>query len=93
MKKIIITLAIALIGTFGYSQTYKKVVSGKDTLLTVVQTKTTTDTLKRKDLKEQIAKYKADKESRQESIKALKANIDFYGSEIARLTALLRKTY
>ena len=80
------------LAAISYGQTYKKVLRGKDTLLTVVQTITSNDTLNRKQIKSDIEKFKADKASRQQSIDELKKNIEFYNAEIIRLTALLRKT-
>jgi len=92
MKKITITLVLVALAAISYGQTYKKIVSGKDTLLTVNQTVTKTDTLNRKEIKSQIEKYRADKKSRQGSISELQKNIEFYNAEIIRLTALLKKT-
>ena len=92
MKKIIITLLVIAGSKLSYSQTYKKQVKGTDTLLVVTDTKTSVDTLKRRDIKERIEKLKADKEARLMSIKILQANIDYYNAEIDRLKILLKKT-
>lgn len=93
MKKILITImAIFVLTIIGKAQTYKKVVTTKDTLLVATQTTTTVDTMSRKTIKEKIEKLKADKQVRQESIKILQGNIDYYNAEIDRLRLLLKKT-
>ena len=93
MKKTIITLALALIGTFSFGQTtYKKIVINKDTLLQVVQTKTTTDTLKRKELKEEKQKLIQAKKANLESIDILKALNVKHDARLVELNALLLKT-
>lgn len=93
MKKIFTTLlTIFVLTQISQAQTYKKVVTQKDTLLVTTQTATTIDTMSRKTIKEKIEKLKADKQVRQESIKILQSNIDYYNAEIDRLRLLLKKT-
>lgn len=93
MKKIFTTLVTIFVLTIiGKAQTYKKVVTQKDTLLVTTQTATTIDTMSRKTIKEKIEKLKQDKQVRQESIKILQMNIDYYNAEIDRLRILLKKT-
>lgn len=92
MKKIIITTLVIVAAHLGYSQTYKKQVIGSDTLLVITETKASVDTLNRKQIKEQIEKFKADKQARLESIKQLQLNIDYYNAKIDRLKLLLKKT-
>lgn len=93
MKKIFTTImAIFVLTIIGKAQTYKKVVTQKDTLLVTTQTSTTIDTMSRKTIKEKIEKLKQDKQVRQESIKILQGNIDYYNAEIDRLRLLLKKT-
>lgn len=96
MKKLYITLALAFIGTFSFGQTYKKIVvtkgSGKDTLLQVVETKTTTDTLDRKFIKAEIERFQSAKKAGLESI-AIQTKLNaYYQSEIDRLKLLKAKT-
>ena len=93
MKKIFTTLfTIFLLTIIGKAQTYKKVTTQKDTLLVTTQTVTSVDTMSRKIIKEKIEKLKQDKQVRQESIKILQGNIDYYNAEIDRLRLLLKKT-
>lgn len=96
MKKIIITLALAFIGTVAYSQTYTKIVVKGDTCLKIVETKTTTDTLKRKQIKEELQKIKTARQANKDSRKTQIAEFDrleaYYAAEIDRLKLLLLKT-
>ena len=92
MKKIFITALLAFIGFTGYSQTYTKIVVKGDTCLKVVQTKTTTDTLKRKELKEEKQKLIQAKKSNLESIDILKELNKKHDARLVELNALLLKT-
>jgi len=91
MKKIIITLAFAVISMAAYSQTYTKIVVNGDTLLKRVYTPIT-DTLKRKDIKAEINMLKASKQANLESIDILKALNDKHNARLIILNALLLKT-
>lgn len=94
MKKIFTTLfAIFVLTIIGKSQTYKKITVNNDTLLQVIETKTTTDTLSRKDLKAEIERFKQAKKSGLESIEIQQKLNAFYQEEIDRLRLLLKKTY
>ena len=90
MKKILITLSFAVISMAAYSQTYTRVIIGQDTLLKRVQT--TTDTLKRVQIREQIKSLRAAKQANIQSIDILQGLNAIHDAEIVRLIALLRKT-
>lgn len=97
MKKIIITAAFLTVSLIGYSQTYtKKVVNGDSVLIrTTTLTGTKVDTLKRKDLRDQLDKVVQSIKNNNESRKIQDAEFDrldaFYQAEKLRLKAELAK--
>ena len=91
MKKIIFTAILITFSLIGYSQTYTKIIVGKDTLLKRVYTPIT-DTLNRKDIKAEINMLKASKQANLESIDILKALNDKHNARLIILNALLLKT-
>lgn len=94
MKKIIITLALAFIGTFSYGQSDKKIVrvkdGKKDTLL--VRERVVTDTISRQDYNKEIARFEQALQAGKESIAIQTKLNEYYLSEIKRLKAEKKKT-
>jgi hypothetical protein len=95
MKKIIITSAFLTVSFFGYSQTYTKKVINGDSVLIRVKTEVQTDTLKRKELREQLDKVVQSIKNNNESRKIQIAEFDrldaIYTAEKLRLKAELAK--
>lgn len=97
MKKIIITAAFLTVSLIGYSQTYtKKVLNGDSVLIrTTTLSGIKTDTLKRKDLRDQLDKVVQSIKNNNESRKIQDAEFDrldaFYQAEKLRLKAELAK--
>ena len=95
MKKIIITAAFLTVSFFGYSQTYVKKVIDGDSVLVRTTTATKVDTIKRKDLREQLDKIVQSIKNNNESRKIQIAEFDrldaIYTAEKLRLKAELAK--
>ena len=95
MKKTIITAAFLTVSFFGYSQTYTKKVIDGDSVLVRTTTATKVDTIKRKDLREQLDKIVQSIKNNNESRKIQIAEFDrldaIYTAEKLRLKAELAK--
>jgi hypothetical protein len=95
MKKTIITAAFLTVSFFGYSQTYVKKVIDGDSVLVRTTTATKVDTIKRKDLREQLDKVVQSIKNNNESRKIQNAEFDrldaIYTAEKLRLKAELAK--
>ena len=97
MKKTIITAAFLTVSFFGYSQTYvKKVIDGDSVLVrTTTLSGVKVDTIKRKDLREQLDKVVQSIKNNNESRKIQNAEFDrldaIYTAEKLRLKAELAK--
>lgn len=95
MKKITILAAFLTVSLFGYSQTYTKKVLNGDSVLIRTTTGTKIDTLKRKDLREELDKVVQSIKNNHESRKIQIAEFDrldaIYQAEKLRLKAELAK--
>ena len=95
MKKITILAAFLTVSFFGYSQTYTKKVLNGDSVLIRTVTETKVDTLKRKDLREELDKVVQSIKYNNESRKIQNAEFDrldaIYQAEKLRLKAELAK--
>lgn len=101
MKKIIITAAFITVSIFGYSQdtitAYKKIVISGDSSLVKTYTinRVVKDTVRRKDLREQLEKMNQSIQNNNESRKIQNAEFDrleaFYKKEKTRIKAELAK--
>lgn len=74
------------------SKVYKKVIVKSDTALKSVYTIVITDTLNRKEIKEQIRKNDLDIQVRLESVSILQKNVEVLRDRNKKLRELLRKT-
>jgi hypothetical protein len=95
MKKITILAAFLTVSFFGYSQTYTKKVLNGDSVLIRTVTETKVDTLKRKDLREELDKVVQSIKYNNESRKIQNAEFDrleaIYQAEKLRLKTELAK--
>ena len=95
MKKITILAAFLTVSFFGYSQTYTKKVLNGDSVLIRTTTGTKVDTLKRKELREELDKVVQSIKNNHESRKIQIAEFDrldaIYQAEKLRLKAELAK--